>query len=112
MTRYKMLVLSRPTSGNEAEYNHWYQHTHLPQILSLPGFVAAERYQLAVNMAGDSAYPYIAIYEIETDDVQAAYEALVKAAGEGGLVMSPAFDRDSVLASIYQEIGDRQESTR
>jgi hypothetical protein len=107
LTRYKMLVLSRPAEGCEDEYNDWYQNTHLEQIVSLPGFVAAERYELAVNMLGEGAYPYIAIYEIETDDVQSAFAALQEAAGDGSIVMSPAFDTASVYASIYAPLGER-----
>jgi hypothetical protein len=105
--RYKMLVLSRPTEGCEEEYNAWYQNVHLEQIISLPGFIVAERYELAVNMLGEGAYPYIAIYEIETDDVQSAFAALQEAAGNGSIVMSPAFDTASVYASIYAPIGKR-----
>jgi hypothetical protein len=106
MARYRMLVLSRPTEGREAEYNDWYQNTHLKQIVAIPGFVSAQRFRLSVNMRGEGTYPYMAIYEIETDDVAAAYKALEKAAGDGSIAVSPAFDYDSVYASIYEPFGE------
>lgn len=106
MPRYTMLVLSRPVAGQEDAYNDWYQHTHLQQIVSLPGFVSAQRFKLRVNMRGDGAYPYAAIYEIETEDVDQAYAALEKAAGEGSLIMAPAFDTSTVYASIYEPLGE------
>lgn len=106
MPRYKMLVLSRPTEGNEDEYNDWYQNTHLKQIVAIPGFVSAQRFKMAVNMRGDSAYPYAAIYEIETDDVEGARQALEKAALSGDIARSEAFDYDTVYASIYESYGE------
>lgn len=105
MARYKMLVLSRPTEGMEAEYNDWYQNTHIQQIVSLPGFISAQRFKLAVNML-DNAYPYMAIYEIEADDVEAAYQALQNAAGDGSMVMSPTLDLETVYASVYEPFGE------
>jgi len=105
MTRYKMLVLSRPTQGNEPEYNDWYQNTHLKQIVAIPGFISAQRFKLSVGMRGEETYPYMAIYEIETDDVEAAFRALEAAAGDGSIAVSSAFDYATVYASIYEPLG-------
>ena len=107
MPRYKMLVLSRPVEGREDDYNDWYQNTHLDQIVSLPGFVSAQRFKIAVNMRGAEAWPYMAIYEIEADDVQAAYRAMESAAVNGTIVRSDAMDYESIYASIYEEFGVR-----
>lgn len=105
MSRYKMLVLSRPTPGNEAQYNEWYQNIHLKQIVAIPGFVSAQRFKLSVGMRGEDTYPYMAIYEIETDDVAAAFDLLTKAAADGSIAVSQAFDYASVYASIYEPLG-------
>ena len=105
MTRYKMLVLSRPMPGKENEYNDWYQNTHLKQIVSLPGFVSAQRFKLAVNVSGDDGHPYMAIYEIETDDVDAAFQSVQTAAGDGAIAVSQAFDYATVHASIFEPFG-------
>jgi len=105
MARYKMLVMSRPTPGKEDEYNDWYQNTHLKQVVSIPGYVSAQRFKMAVNMRGEDAWPYMAIYEIETDDVEAAYKALETAAGDGSIAVSAAFDYATVYASIFEPFG-------
>lgn len=107
MARYSMLVLSRPVAGQDEAYNDWYQNTHLQQIVSLPGFVSAQRFKLRVNMRGENAYPYAAIYEIDTDDVDAAFAALEKASSDGSLIMAPAFDTETVYASIYEPLGEQ-----
>ena len=38
-----LLVFSDPVAGREDEYHTWYTETHLPELLTLPGFVAARR---------------------------------------------------------------------
>jgi hypothetical protein len=106
MARYKMLVLSRPIEGREAEYNDWYQNTHLKQVVALPGYVSAQRFKRSVNMRGEDGYPYMALYEIEAADVEAAYKMLESAAGDGRIAVSQAFDYASVHASIYEPFGD------
>jgi antibiotic biosynthesis monooxygenase (ABM) superfamily enzyme len=112
MARYKMLVLSRPTPGHEERYNDWYQNTHLAQIVSLPGFISAQRFKVAVNMRGDDCYPYAAIYEIEADDLDAVYKTLEAAASDGTISVSAAFDYETVYASIYEPLGDTVSTKR
>lgn len=58
-----MVVRSGPAAGQEDEFNRWYDQVHLPEILSVPGFVSGRRYR----SSGPSDYPYLAVYEIESD---------------------------------------------
>lgn len=111
MPRYKMLVLSRPVAGREAEFNDWYQNTHLKEVVALPGFVSAQRFSMASNMRGEEAWPYAAIYEIETDNVEQARRAMEQAAVDGSIARSEAFDYDTVYASIYEACGEPVFST-
>ena len=64
------LVFSHVPEGvTDEEFNTWYD-AHLPEILSIPGFVSAQRYRLE-PVVRDSAEPvsyrYLAAYEIEGD---------------------------------------------
>ena len=48
MAKYTFVVLSNPTTpGQEAEYNEWYDKIHIPDVLNVPGFVAAQRFKIA-----------------------------------------------------------------
>ena len=39
-----MVVQTGPVSAErEDEYNDWYSGTHIPEVLAIPGFVAARR---------------------------------------------------------------------
>lgn len=105
MPRYKMIVLSRPTEGREDEYNAWYQNVHLGQVLALEGFKSAQRFRLASDLGGRDAWPYAAIYEIETDDLGAVVKEIERQAGTAQLLISEAIDTQSAFAAIYEEIG-------
>jgi hypothetical protein len=64
------IVFSRPPEGiSEEEFNRWYD-AHLPEILSIPGFVSARRFRLE-SVVEDATAPtpfrYLALYEIEGD---------------------------------------------
>jgi len=105
MTRYKMVVLSKPVEGQESRYNDWYDNVHLKQVLSLPGFISAERFKLSVSLASLHVYPYMSVYEIETADPELAAKTLQEAAENGRIEASVAFDYETVFASIYEPFG-------
>jgi len=73
-----LLVMTRCTDpAREAEFNKWYDDVHLPDVLSVPHFVAAQRYKLAgpANKNEPEAQ-YLAVYELDTDDTRSAMKAL------------------------------------
>jgi hypothetical protein len=109
MSRYQMLVFSRPVEGQEAEYNEWYDNQHLPQVLDLPGFVSAQRFHLSrqVGEGPDEGtlQPYLAIYTIETDNIDGALQSLMDKAGGVDLLVSTALDTHTVQAMVYEEFG-------
>lgn len=105
MPLYKMLILSRPSAGREAQYDDWYQNVHLEQMLRLKGFTAAQRFKLQRSLGDRQAQPYAAIYEIETDDLDSVLEELYREAGGQRLLIDEALDRDSVYAAVYAPHG-------
>ncbi len=78
MERYLFYLESRCLDHNrEEEFNHWYDETHIPDILSgCPEIVACRRYQLISGKRERGAY--LAVYEIETDDIDRTMELLQK----------------------------------
>ena len=54
MAKYTFVVLSNSTTpAEEAEYNEWYNKIHIPDVLNVPGFVAAQRFKLAETQFAD-----------------------------------------------------------
>jgi hypothetical protein len=105
-----MLVFTDAVAGREAEYNEWYEHTHLPELLTLPGFVAAQRWARAPQVpAGGELCPQgnLAVYELEGDG-EKGLAAMMEAAGSGAMHMSDALDLSSVKLWVFNEHGVRQ----
>jgi hypothetical protein len=88
MAKGIILVESRPSSPDrDQEYNTWYNEVHIPELVALPGFVSARRLR---PVDGDG--PYVALYEVEGDDLQAILDGMV--ANAGRLHMSDALQLD------------------
>lgn len=106
MPRYKMIVLSQPAEGREAEYNDWYQNFHLNQVVNIRDIQSAQRFRLVRKLVEQrEASPYAAIYEIETEDIDAVLDELRAAAGTEALKISPALATDFTNATVYEEFG-------
>jgi hypothetical protein len=88
MPKGVVLVESRPSSPErEQEYNTWYDEVHLKELVALDGFVSARRLR---PVDGDG--PYVALYDVEGDDLQAILDSMVANAGQ--LHMSDALQFD------------------
>jgi hypothetical protein len=105
MPRYKMVVMSSPVAGRDAEYHDWYQNTHLGQVLAIPGMRSAQRFRLDRNLVEGETPPYLAIYDIETDDLDGVMRDIQGKAGSASLLISEAIDLTGVSAAIYEEFG-------
>jgi hypothetical protein len=104
-----MVVFTEATSiEDEAEFNDWYDNTHLGDVLKTPGFVAATRYRLSPAQpegSNPTTNKYLAIYEIEAEDIQNALDALV--AGRPDRYLSPTLDIGKTQAPVYELVTER-----
>ena len=108
MAKYTFVVLTNPTEGKEAEYNQWYNGQHIPDVLNVPGFVAAQRFKLAdAQMGKNNPYKYLALYEIESDDLAGALKALQSRTGTDDMIMSDAIDLKNVGAYIFSAVAEK-----
>jgi hypothetical protein len=105
MARYVQTVQSAPVVGADEEFNRWYHTTHLPEVLGVPGFVSGQRFQL-VGPAADGQPRYLAVYEIETDDLDVTLRALAGAATT--MTQSEAMDAEATVISLYEVLGERR----
>jgi hypothetical protein len=90
--REVVLALTNPAEGRDEEFRTWYWETHIPEILALPGFVAARRCRAATAAPGGAAYKYATIYEVD-GSAEAALGTLFTA----GLEFSDALDLTTVM---------------
>jgi hypothetical protein len=88
MAKGIIYIESRPSSPDrDQEYNTWYDEVHLGELVALDGFVSARRLR---PVDGDG--PYVALYEIEADDLQSVVQTMRANAGQ--LHMSSALQLD------------------
>lgn len=71
MARHHVLVLSDCKAGAEQEYNDYYDHQHIPDILDQqPEVVSAQRFGVTSVFAPDGAprWRFSTLYTLDTDD--------------------------------------------
>ncbi len=102
MTRHILVVHSNAVAGREDEYNEWYSGRHLADLMALPGVVSARRLKLAARqMRTQSPFKYLALYEIEADDVNAVIDELYARIGTERMPRSEAL-ADDVAAVLWE----------
>ena len=95
------IVLLDMPANIEEDFNHWYNEEHIPQLLSLPGFLNAARY-----VAVKGGPKYMACYELESPEVMNTPEYIdsqknpTEWTKKVGLPGSAA----RIFASVYQQI--------
>lgn len=107
--KYTFVVLTNPTPGKDAEFNRWYNEQHIPDVLNAAGFVRAQRFRLSETQNGpkvDQTHRYLALYEIETDDLAASLKDLQSRIGTPEMVMSDAIDLTSANGRIFEPVAE------
>ena len=106
MAHFRYLVYTNPVEGLEAEYNDWYDNTHLGEVIAVPGFIAAERYELQAEGDAKPEHRFLAIYEFEADDPATVLAELAARAGDGRINMKPVL-APGIKTHIYKVITPR-----
>jgi hypothetical protein len=81
--------------ASDAEFNAWYDGTHVPQVrAAIPAITAVHRYRVAdvPGVGAAATHRYIAVYEMDTDDVAGAMAALGAASTDGRIQMTATMD--------------------
>ena len=92
-----MVVFMEPEAGTEREFNEWYNRYHIPERVSVPGILSARRYELS---DGEGALKYLAIYELENEEVLHS-EAYLKNVAESTPMN---FTRPKVQRLVYRQV--------
>ncbi|MEZ5076771.1 MAG: DUF4286 family protein [Solirubrobacterales bacterium] len=113
MAKALMVVGSNPVAPeHEGEFNEWYTETHLDDVLEVAGFGAARRYSLSEvrPMVGTepSPYGYLAVYEVESDDLAASARELQAALDSGAIPISEHFDLGGFSVDFYELIPESE----
>ena len=94
MTKSLLFVESKPASAELVEeYHRWHDQVHVPEMLTIDGFVSARRWQTD----GES---FITLYEIDTD-VDTARTNLRAAFAEGRMTKPVAVETEPPAVMRY-----------
>ena len=101
MAKHLRVVLTNAAEGKDEEFNRGYNDVHLTDVLKTDGFVGAQRFALDA-LGSESPHRYLALYEIETEDIDATVKGLTESAGT--MVISDAMtDAMALVASPITE---------
>jgi hypothetical protein len=102
--KFKLLVLADAAQDSDEAFNAWYDEIHLGDVLKLQDYIAAQRFRKSAVVAADHAYKYAAIYEVETDDPDAAVTRLLEASGTERMPLSETL-LPNFYCVLYEEMG-------
>lgn len=114
---YYMFIFSNPAAGREDEYNKFYNEQHAPDVVSVPGFVTAQRFIFCdVQLRGKDATPpkglrYMVMYKIVTADLDSVYAEVKRRLGNGMTRTSTAMDNSVIMGSTYEAITEPVKGT-
>lgn len=115
------VVLTNPIEGTDDAFNAWYDTQHLPEVLDVPGVVAAQRYDIAeLKVPDDEDLPaqlpppthrYMVIYELG-DDPEVVMGEFLKRVVTGSLSLGEYLDLSTVSLTGWVPRGDHVWRTR
>jgi hypothetical protein len=96
------MVLTNAAAGTDEEFNRWYNGQHIDDLLRVPGVLSAQRFKTTsrqmVNVNGalamvdrtdqNAPHQYMAIYNIESDDIEATLMDILNRAGTPDMIIS------------------------
>lgn len=107
MKKYILTTFSLPIEGMQIEYNKWYDEVHLHDVLNVPEIKTAQRFK-PFQQSNVVKGPYLAIYEIETDEIERVIDAFQS--GTYPMRTSDAIAIETVSIQFYEVTGDKLSS--
>lgn len=101
MAKARMFVLAKAHEGCREKLEQWYDGRHIPDLLKVPGLVAARRSDVrTLKMPeGFPAYDSLAIYDLD-GDIDAILRESGSRMGTAAMPTSPAMDSSKTLALV------------
>ena len=100
------MVLTNPAEGREDEFNDWYDNQHLAEVVAVPGFISARRYQISpaqLTGFGGGTHRYLAVYWIE-GDAEASMTELAARLQDGTIDNPPCLNPDDIVCLTFSAI--------
>ena len=109
MGKYVLLASSGIRKGQEKEFAVWHDTIHTPDVLAVPGVVAARR--LSPHPATPAPTRHLMIYEIDADDPVSVLAEIGRRVQSGEMVISPTSDPEGAGMVLYEVVDARTHSS-
>ena len=98
MTKHVLVVFTNAVEGQDDEFNRWYDEIHIPDLLKIPEIRSAQRFRLsgAQKMPPPFAWRYMALYEIETEDLSKVVLIIKERAGTAAMPLTDALQTEQI----------------
>ena len=107
MPRHVVVVLSEPVEGREAEFEDWYENTHIDEVLETTGWESGQRFVLTAEKGSKCPLRHLAFYEVEAASGQAVVDTLD--ATRAKRRQSDSFDWKRAAMWVFTETGPRHD---
>jgi len=105
MPKHLVIVLSEPVGGREAEFEDWYENTHIREVLETTGWNSGQRFVLSAEKGRKCPLQRLACYEAEAEtgaEVIARLDATRSAREQ-----SDSFNRKTAGLWVFSETGQK-----
>lgn len=106
MQKWINLIETNCDPAREAEFNDWSDTVHVPDVLRTPGFVRARRY--VQKEFRDGRGKYLAIYDIETDDIDRTMQVRAQRREEEHRAGRSSASRPNFAFTLWKDVLFRQ----
>ena len=101
--KHLCVVLTEPAAAKEAEFDDYYENVHLDEVLATTGWQTAQRFQLTDQIGQKCPLPFLALYEVETDDPNAVIRTMSETRARRQ--QSEALNRKTAAVWVFSETG-------
>ena len=103
MGKYVLVVPSSAKEGRDDDYNEWYNNQHIHDLLAIPGIKSGRRFTPDPISPMPPPADYLAIYEIETDDIGSVFAEMNRRAQSGEMSVSDSLDPASPKLWVFEQ---------
>ncbi len=106
MPKYTVMIFTRAQAGHEAEFDQWYEDTHLDDVLATaPGWTSGQRFNLVHQAGVAMPSPHLALYEAEGESPEAVLRTLNET--RKNREISDTMDASDFAMWVFDEAGAR-----
>jgi hypothetical protein len=101
MARFYIHFTTASRPGRGAEYTAWCRDQHFPDIMRVPGVVAAQRYK-ALEQDAEGRDQFVAVIEVEADDPRDVMREIGRRSGTPEMPGSDCYDPATVTITFTE----------